>query len=53
MKPHKGSHSVYSIHLYLVLVTKYRRQVITLLMIERMGEILIVVSFDLLSSIIN
>ena len=39
MKPNKGSHSVYSIHLHLVLVTKYRRQVITLPMIERMGEI--------------
>ena len=39
MKPNKGSHSVYSIHLHLVLVTKYRRQVITLPMMERMGEI--------------
>ncbi|MDJ0679758.1 MAG: IS200/IS605 family transposase [Xenococcaceae cyanobacterium MO_167.B52] len=39
MKPNKGSHSVYSIHLHLVLVTKYRRQVITLPMIERMAEI--------------
>ncbi len=39
MKPHKGSHSVYSIHLHLVLVTKYRRKVITLPMIERMSEI--------------
>lgn len=40
MKPNKGSHSVYSIHLHLVLVTKYRRKVITLPMIERMAEIL-------------
>ena len=39
MKPNKGSHSVYSIHLHLVLVTKYRRQVITLPIMERMGEI--------------
>lgn len=39
MKPNKGSHSVYSIHLHLVLVTKYRRKVITLPMIERMVEI--------------
>ena len=39
MKPNKGSHSVYSIHLHLVLVTKYRRKVITLPMIERMAEI--------------
>ncbi len=39
MKSHKGSHSVYSIHLHVVLVTKYRRKVITLPMIERMGEI--------------
>ena len=39
MKPNKGSHSVYSIHLHLVLVTKYRHQVITLPIMERMGEI--------------
>ena len=39
MKPHQGSHSVYSIHLHLVLVTKYRRQIITSAMIERMSEV--------------
>ena len=39
MKPNKGSHSVYSIHLHLVLVTKYRRKVITSKMIERMSEV--------------
>ncbi|MDY6899276.1 MAG: IS200/IS605 family transposase [Cyanobacteriota bacterium] len=39
MKPHKGSHSVYSIHFHLVLVTKYRRKIITLPMMERMGDV--------------
>ncbi len=39
MKPNKGSHSIYSIHLHLVLVTKYRRKIITAAMIERMAEI--------------
>ena len=39
MRPRKGSHSVYSIHLHLVFVTKYRRKVITSLMLERMNEI--------------
>lgn len=39
MKPNKGSHSVYSIHLHLVLVTKYRRKIITLPMMERMGDV--------------
>ncbi|AFZ38019.1 transposase IS200-family protein (plasmid) [Stanieria cyanosphaera PCC 7437] len=39
MRPNKGSHSVYSIHLHLVLVTKYRRKVITSAMIARMTEV--------------
>lgn len=39
MQPRKGSHSVYSIHLHLVFVTKYRRKVITSSMLERMNEI--------------
>ena len=39
MFPRKGSHSVYSIHLHLVFVTKYRRKVITAPMLERMNEI--------------
>ena len=39
MKPHKGSHSVYSIHLHLVLVTKYRRKIITPPMMERMSDV--------------
>lgn len=39
MKPHKGSHSVYSIHLHFVFVTRYRRKVITPLMMERLREI--------------
>ena len=36
----KGSHSVFSIHLHLVFVTKYRRQVLTAAMLERMTDIL-------------
>lgn len=44
MKPHKGSHSVYSIHLHLVFVTKYRRKVITADMIQRMAEVFQVVA---------
>jgi putative transposase len=39
MKPNRGSPSVYSIHLHLVLVTKYRRKVITSAMIARMAEV--------------
>ena len=35
----KGSHSVYSIHLHLVFVTKYRRKVLSFAMLERMKEI--------------
>lgn len=35
----KGSHSVYSIHLHVVLVTKYRRKVITAPMLIRLQEI--------------
>jgi putative transposase len=44
MKPHKGSHSVYSIHLHLVFVTRYRRQVITADMMQRMAEVFQVVA---------
>ena len=39
MKPNKGSHSVYSIHLHLVLVTKYRKKVITSEMLDVMAEV--------------
>jgi len=39
MLPRKGSHSVYSIHLHLVFVTKYRRKVISAPMLERMNEV--------------
>lgn len=35
----KGSHSVYSIHLHIVFVTKYRRKVITAPMLTRLREI--------------
>jgi putative transposase len=35
----KGSHSVYSIHLHVVFVTKYRRKVITTPMLTRLKEI--------------
>lgn len=38
-KPRKGSHSVYSIHLHLVFVTKYRRKIITQDMMQRMVEV--------------
>ncbi len=38
MKPRKGSHSVFSIHLHLVFVTHYRKKAITLPMLDRMGE---------------
>ncbi|MBA3789605.1 IS200/IS605 family transposase [Patescibacteria group bacterium] len=36
----RGSHSVFSIHLHLVFVTKYRRKVFTAAMLERMTDIL-------------
>jgi putative transposase len=39
MLSRKGSHSVFSIHLHLVFVTKYRRKVITALMLERLHEL--------------
>lgn len=35
----KGSHVVFSIHLHIVLVTKYRRQVLTASMIEDMKQV--------------
>ncbi|WYL95957.1 MAG: IS200/IS605 family transposase [Gloeotrichia echinulata IR180] len=35
----KGSHSVFSVHLHLVFVTKYRRKVITAPILERLQEI--------------
>jgi putative transposase len=37
--PRKGSHSVFSIHLHLVFVTKYRRKTITAPILERLHEI--------------
>lgn len=39
MQPRKGSHSVFSIHLHLVFVTKYRRKVLTSAMLDRLSEI--------------
>lgn len=36
----RGSHSVFSIHLHLVFVTKYRCKVLTSAMLERMTDIL-------------
>jgi putative transposase len=38
-KYHKGSHSVYSIYLHLVFVTKYRRKIITDHMVQTMAEV--------------
>ena len=35
----KGNRSVYSLNIHLVLVTKYRRQVITTNILRRLGEI--------------
>jgi putative transposase len=35
----KGSHSVFSIQLHMVFVTKYRRKVITATMLERLHEV--------------
>lgn len=40
MQPRKGSHSVFSIQLHMVFVTKYRREVITGAMLERLQEVL-------------
>lgn len=37
--PRKGSHSVFSIHLHFVFVTKYRRKAITAPILERLREI--------------
>lgn len=36
---HKGSHSVYSIYLHLVFVTKYRHKIINAEMLQRMAEV--------------
>lgn len=38
-KLRKASHSVFSIHLHIILVTKYRRQVLTKAMIEDAKEV--------------
>lgn len=35
----KGSHSIFSVHLHFVFVTKYRRKAITAPMLERLQEI--------------
>ena len=40
MVARKGSHSVFSLHLHFVFVTKYRRKVITTPILERLHEIL-------------
>lgn len=39
MQPRKGSHSVFSVQLHMVFVTKSRRQIITTAMLERLREI--------------
>lgn len=39
MSVRKGSHSVFSIHLHFVFVTKYRRKVLTAQILDRMREI--------------
>lgn len=39
MQPRKGSHSVFSLQLHMVFVTRYRRKVITSVMLERLREI--------------
>jgi len=39
LKPRKGSHSIFSIRLHLVFVTKYRRNVLSKAMLERLGEV--------------
>ncbi|HBB30488.1 MAG TPA: IS200/IS605 family transposase [Cyanobacteria bacterium UBA8803] len=39
MQARKGSHSVFSVQLHMVFVTKYRRKVITQAMLERLREI--------------
>ncbi|MEQ8466333.1 MAG: IS200/IS605 family transposase [Coleofasciculus sp. E1-EBD-02] len=40
VKARKGSHSVFSVQLHIVFVTKYRRKVITSGMLERLHEVL-------------
>ena len=37
---HKSSHAVYCIHLHIVLVTKYRRKVITFEILQRLQQIM-------------
>lgn len=39
MTVRKGSHSVFSIHLHFVFVTKYRRKVLTAQILDRMSEV--------------
>ncbi len=39
MQPRKGSHSVFSIHLHYVFVTKYRRKVITQPLMDTLHEV--------------
>lgn len=39
MLPRKGSHAVFSIHLHLVFITKDRKKVISVPILERMHEI--------------
>lgn len=40
IKLYRSSHCSYNIHLHIIFVTKYRRKVLTLLMRERLREIL-------------
>ena len=39
MQPRKGSHSLFSVQLHMVFVTRYRRKVITSVMLERLREL--------------
>jgi putative transposase len=41
MKPRKGSHSVFSVHLHFVFVTHYRRKVITAEILNRLKDMTI------------
>nr|WP_157452973.1 IS200/IS605 family transposase [Coleofasciculus chthonoplastes] len=40
VKARKGSHSVFSVQLHIVFVTKYRRKIITVGMLQRLHEVL-------------
>ncbi len=52
-KLHKASHLVYSIHLHLYFVTKYRRKVLTAPMIARIKEVIVGICHKHKSSILE